>query len=67
MPDLPGSLVVVTWEPVLHLISKRDGYTWRAIHFNRTAKANTQCGQEVTGYIDNADNHVVTCIVCLGS
>jgi hypothetical protein len=60
------ALVVVTWEPVLHAVNPLDGNSaWGKIHYNRTTQATTACRQEVTGFIDTEDKHIVTCLECL--
>jgi hypothetical protein len=60
------ALVVVTWEPVLHAVQSHYARgSWGKIHFNRTTQATTACRQEVTGYIDSEEDHVISCLECL--
>jgi len=59
------ALVVVTWEPILHAVSPVLGSFWGLQHIGQTTQATTVCRQEVTGYIDTDENHVITCLECM--
>lgn len=60
-----GIYVVVTWDPILHLVSDDTVQTWINDRFHTTTQVWTQCGEEVTGFLDDGTNHTVTCLTCL--
>lgn len=63
MPNVPRSrlaLVVVNWEPMLHVVTG-NGH----LHYQNVATVWTECQLKVTGYVDDADKHMVTCLTCL--
>lgn len=59
------ALVVVTWEPMLHTVSPDYAHVVKRLHFNDTVCVTTACQQEVTGYIDTDEKHIVSCLTCL--
>jgi hypothetical protein len=66
MPHVPrprGPLVIVNWEPMLHLASASTP----GPRYQETATTFTQCGQWVTGFVDDNPTVVVTCLSCLGA
>jgi len=70
MPHLPrerGLLVIVTWEPVMHYVATDTQLSWIIEHYHTVATGWTQCGQSITGYIDDGDKHVVMCLTCIGA
>ena len=59
------AFVVVTWEPVLHLLSRDSQPAWVKRHVHTQTTVWTECGEVITGYIDEAEKHVVSCLACL--
>ncbi len=53
--------VIVNWEPVLHLAQ----WSWHGHEAYSVETVAARCGQIVTGTLDDAEKHVVTCLTCL--
>lgn len=58
-----GPLVVVNWEPVLHMVAASTP----SVRYQENTMTYTQCGRWVTGYVDDNADLCVTCLSCLGT
>lgn len=60
-------LAVVNWETITHMVATDTQMSWIEDHYKQTATAWTQCGKSITGFIDDGENHVITCLECIGA
>jgi hypothetical protein len=51
----------------MHFVASDTQLSWINEHYKKVATGWSQCGQSITGYIDDGDKHVVMCLTCIGS